>query len=121
MVEVTLDLLLRELTGVIKWFEFGLELGLANDELKTIEIDYRFVYQCKTRVFGLWLEKKKGSWFEVVKALRGIKMEPLAQRIAGKYGEFHLLFNIGCCVIKKFFYIHNNYRDPLGSRSDGKL
>ena len=72
-----------------KWFEFGVQLGLTFDELKIIESDYHLVHKCRTEVFGKWLARKKGTWLEIVKALRCIEMERLAQEIAEIYGKSH--------------------------------
>ena len=90
---------MRELGTVHEWFDFGLQLGLTHDELKSIESDYQFLNRRRAEVFGKWLEKNKGSWVEIVKALRCIKMERLAQVIAEKYGKSHSQYCLPCLYI----------------------
>ena len=56
-------------------------------------------FERKTEVFGKWLARKKGSWFEIVKALYSIEMERLAQHIAEKYGKSHAQYCLLCLYI----------------------
>ena len=84
---MSVEILRKELVDVFEWFNFGLALGLSYAELKIIEKNYQFVAERKIEVFGLWLKRKKCSWFDIMKALIGIKMNRLAKQIAKNYGK----------------------------------
>ena len=71
------------------WFHLGLYLGVPDNELLSIE-QYRHghVQQCRTDMLTWWLQRgAQPTWTRVVRALEGIKMEPLATKIATKYGQ----------------------------------
>ena len=77
-----------------KWFTVGLELfGDTTDdehELNLISGDTSF---CAMEVLKKWLEKKKGSWNDLIKALRTVELifaadqieEMLIPEVSGMY------------------------------------
>ena len=86
---LTLLELVSELTIVVDWFHLGLYLGVPEHELLCIEQYQRgHVQQCRTDMLTWWLQRGvQPTWTRVVRALEGIKMEPLARKIATKYGR----------------------------------
>ena len=70
---------------MVDWFHLGLYLGVAEYQLLSIEREQ--MKQCKTYMLNWWLQHGvQPKWTCVVRALEGIKMEPLARKIATKYG-----------------------------------
>ena len=73
---------------MVDWFHLGLYLGVPAHQLLSIECErMRNVEQCKTYMLIWWLEHEaQRTWTSVVRALEGMMMEPLARKIATKYG-----------------------------------
>ena len=86
---VTIKDLITELHDVISWFQLGIYLDISPSELMKIRADYREkTDDCKTEMLMTWLRQTTdASWSTVVRALVGIRMEALGQKIAVKYGE----------------------------------
>ena len=86
---VTVKGLITELHDVISWFQLGIYLDISPSELMKIRADHREkTDDCKTEVLVTWLRQTTdASWSAVVRALVGIRMEALAQKVAVKYGE----------------------------------
>ena len=82
--------LVTELHDVISWFQLGIYLDISPSELMKIRADHREkTDDCKTEMLVKWLKQTtNASWSTVVRALVGIKMGALAQKVALKYGEF---------------------------------
>ena len=79
---------------MVDWFHLGLYLGVPDNELLSIE-QYRrgHVQQCRTDMLSWWLQRgAQPTWTRVVRALERIEMEPLARKIATKYGLFMCLY-----------------------------
>ena len=86
----TLQELISQLDEVVDWFHLGLYLDIPTHELLIME-DFRRGHkkQCRTDMLGWWLQHgTQLTWTAMVRALKGIKMEPLARKIATKYGRF---------------------------------
>ena len=86
---VTIKDLVSELHDVISWFQLGIYLDISPSELMKIRADHREkTDDCKTEMLVTWLNQTADvSWSTVVRALVGIRMGALAQKIAVKYGE----------------------------------
>ena len=86
---VTIKDLVSELHDVISWFQLGIYLDISATELMKIRADHKEkTDDCKTEMLVTWLRQTmNATWSEVVRALVGIRMGALAQRVAVKYGE----------------------------------
>ena len=86
---VTIKDLITELHDVISWFQLGIYLDISPSELMKIRADHREkTDDCKTEMLVTWLKQTTdASWSTVVRALVGIRMGALAQKVAVKYGE----------------------------------
>ena len=85
---VTLKSLVSELHEVVDWFHLGVHLDVPDSELMKIKRSYLEVDDCKTQVLIFWMKQAlQLTWSAVVRALVGIRMYSLAQKIAIKYGE----------------------------------
>ena len=86
--QLTLLKLVSELDTVVDWFHFGLYLGIPDHELLSIELQHqRHVQRSRTDMLRWWLQHgTERSWTSIVRALEGIKMQPLAKKIAIKHG-----------------------------------
>ena len=86
---VTIKDLVSELHDVIIWFQLGIYLDISPSELMKIRADHREkTDDCKTEMLVTWLRQTTdASWSTVVRALVGIRMGALAQKVAVKYGE----------------------------------
>jgi len=84
---VTIKDLVSELHDVISWFQLGIYLDISPTELMKIRADHREVDACKSEMLMTWLRQNRdASWSAVVRALVGIRMGALAQKVALKYG-----------------------------------
>ena len=86
----TLPELISQLDEVVDWFHLGLYLSIPQHELLIME-DFRRGHkkQCRTDMLSWWLQHgTQLTWTALVRAVDGIKMEPLARKIATKYGRF---------------------------------
>ena len=106
---LTLLELMSELATVVGWFHLGLFLGIPYHELLIIDNDKQSqVQQCKTAMLIWWLQHgTQLTWTSVTRALEGIKMEPLARKIATKYGTspLALLSTTGIYILYIFLCI----------------
>ena len=86
---MTIKDLITELHDVISWFQLGIYLDISPSELMKIRADHREkTDDCKTETLVKWLRQTTdASWSTVVRALVGIRMGALAQKVAVKYGE----------------------------------
>ena len=85
---VTVKGLITELHDVISWFQLGIYLDISPSELMKIRADRMETDACKTQMLVTWLRQTTtASWSTVVRALVGIRMGALAQKLAVKYGE----------------------------------
>ena len=86
---MTIKDLITELHDVVSWFQLGIYLDISPSELMKIRADHREKTDaCKTEMLMTWLRQTtQVSWSAVVRALVGIGMRVLAQKVAVKYGE----------------------------------
>ena len=100
---VTIKDLTNELHDVISWFQLGIYLNISPSELMKIRADHREkTDDCKTEMLVTWLRQTTdASWSAVVRALVGIRMGALAQKVAVKYGEAvqYKLFAWSCTLV----------------------
>ena len=91
--QLTIKDLVCELYDVIRWFQLGIYiyLDISPPELMKIRADHREKTEdCKTEMLVTWLRQtREASWSTVVRALVGMRMGALAQKVALKYGEPH--------------------------------
>ena len=86
--QLTIKDLVCELHDVIWWFQLGIYLDISPSELMKIRADLRETEDCKTEMLVTWLRQtSNASWSTVVRALVGMRMGALAQRVALKYGK----------------------------------
>lgn len=98
-----LDTLLIQLRSevTLKWREFGLAVGLAEELLDKYSTSPP--EECIVEVLDVWLRNydcssrhdasviKKPTWWDVAKTLREIELHQLANNILGKYKNGKLL------------------------------
>ena len=90
LAQVTIKDLVNELHDVVRWFQLGIYLDISPPELMKIRADHRETEPCKTEMLVTWLRQtREASWSTVVRALVGMRMGTLAQKVALKYGESH--------------------------------
>ena len=97
LVAVTIKDLTFELSGVVKWFDLGIQLDMSPSQLEIIREDCsgqtNRTNACKTDMLVMWLKQTpNASWSTVVEALQRINMQTLAKYIAEKYGELVLQY-----------------------------
>ena len=87
---VTIKDLVSELHDVVRWFQLGIYLDISPPELMKIRADHRETEPCKTEMLVTWLRQtREASWSTVIRALVGMRMGTLAQKVSLKYGESH--------------------------------
>ena len=87
--KVKLKDLVTELRKVTNWFLMGVYMGVPDWELMAIRSDYQDTDDRKTHMLMKWMKLTSDlTWSAVVRALVGIKMRSLAEKVALKYGEF---------------------------------
>jgi hypothetical protein len=73
-----------------KWFYLGLELGISEARLRTIEVDFHTVERRFTEVLSLWLKMNspQRSWERLVTALKlpTVGFSYLARNIEERFG-----------------------------------
>ena len=90
LAQLTIKDLVSELHDVVRWFQLGIYLDISPAELMKIRADHRETEPCKTEMLVTWLRQtREASWSTVVRALFGMRMGTLAQKVALKYGESH--------------------------------
>ena len=88
LAQVTIKDLVSELHDVVRWFQLGIYLDISPPELMKIRADNRETEPCKTEMLVTWLRQtREASWSTVIRALVGMRMGTLAQKVALKYGE----------------------------------
>ena len=88
LAQLTIKDLVSELHDVVRWFQLGIYLDISPPELMKIRADHRETEPCKTEMLVTWLRQtREASWSQVVRALVGMRMGTLAQKVALKYGE----------------------------------
>ena len=55
--------------------------------LLNIRQDYRNVDTSRTEMLNAWMRDEKPTWAKIVTALKEMKLTPLANRLASKFGE----------------------------------
>ena len=88
LAQLTIKDLVSELHDVVRWFQLGIYLDISPAELMKIRADHRETEPCKTEMLVTWLRQtREPSWSTVVRALVGMRMGTLAQKVALKYSE----------------------------------
>ena len=84
--------LVEELQSIrATWRLFGLFLGIPDDDLEAIDVDKRNVGDKLYVLCYKWLQMKpRGTWNDIVKALKKIERLDLAERLEKKYIKRHL-------------------------------
>ena len=79
---------LDAIDDVNDWHTLGIHLRLDVTQLNQIEEQYFATHghgRCKTKMIELWLKKPDASWYMLIKALKKIKEESLADRLTKTY------------------------------------
>ena len=70
----------------VGYFELGLNLGMALDEIKVIEHDYPSAHRRLVEVINWWLKRQKNEesliWRKIIKCLERMKETELARQIS---------------------------------------
>ena len=78
--------LIKELRGVVDWFQLGIHLGIDHSDLKKIEADCRGnVERCKAEMLSLWIDNLNVSMEKLTRALEGIGHRNLARQLQDKH------------------------------------
>ena len=90
-IQPNLPQLVEDLQAIsTKWKLFGLYLGIPNDELEVIDEDKRNVGDKLLALCCKWPQiKPRGTWEDIVKALKKIKRLDLAEKLEEKYIELN--------------------------------
>ena len=96
-----LQQLVDELQSIsTKWKKFGIFLGVPNDELEVIDEDKRNVEDKLLALCCKWPQiKPRGTWEDIVKALKKIKRLDLAEKLEEKYIKLNTSSD-KCIVLK---------------------
>ena len=91
-IQPNLQQLVEELQSIRStWKLFGLFLGIPDDDLEAIDVDKRNVGDKLYVLCYKWLQMKpRGTWNDIVKALKVIQRLDLAERLEKKYIKHHL-------------------------------
>ena len=82
---------------VICWYELGMQLDVPLNKLDEIRCNHSSdVYQCKLLMLQEWQRRPtlNPSWFTLVDALRKMKENVIANKIAEQFSE---LYTHNCC------------------------
>ena len=83
-----MNVLVSELSDVVDWFTFGLYLGVPTSDLLRVERDRQLTMERLVHMLDWWVKNgEQPTWSAVVRALFGIRMRGLAEKIAVKYGK----------------------------------
>ena len=90
-IQPNLQQLVEELQSIrATWQQFGLYLGIKNDDLEAIDVDKRNVEEKLLALCYKWLQMKpRGTWKDIVRALKKIKALHLAESLEEKYIKHH--------------------------------
>ena len=90
-IQPNLQQLVEELQSIrATWKLFGLHLGIPNDDLEAIDVDKTNVGDKLYVLCYKWLQMKpRGTWNDIVKALKKIERLDLAESLEKKYIKHH--------------------------------
>ena len=72
-----------------KWYLFGVELDVADEELDDLEEKYSDPHKRLLKMFGVWLEKGENPTYrKLIEALVEIDKKDIAQSICTKLGKY---------------------------------
>ena len=73
----------------MQWYDLGLQLGVDDEELKTIQQNYlRDSKACKREMFSAWLRTASSpSYQQLVEALRTVGENKEANHLCERYGK----------------------------------
>ena len=91
-----------------QWFDIGLQLGLEESELNTIEYNNpRDLKACVRNMFSQWLRSTKEPSYQVVlEALIAAGDESAAQELCHKFGKFYTWNFTATCVLNYTITTH---------------
>ena len=82
----SVDLLVKELCGVVKWDTLGVHLGLTVIEIEEIEQDYHETARRRMAMLNKWIKKETNpSWLKIISALERMSETTLANHLREKY------------------------------------
>ena len=91
-IEVTHNLLVRELCKVTEWDVLGIYLGLDECEITEIERDHQSNARRRIAMLAKWMEKDvDASWEKVINALESMSQIRLANQLKEKLIQIYLL------------------------------
>ena len=80
----------------MQWYDLGLQLGVDDEELKTIQQNYlRDSKACKRKMFKAWLKiTPSPSYQQLVEALVALGETSEADRLCKKYGKIMAVLEV---------------------------
>ena len=82
-------------TVVGEWFRLGLELGVPESTLETIEYNNpKDVETCKRKMVQQWLKQPCPSWCSLVEALSELGLKRTANTISEKFANSKCRYNL---------------------------
>ena len=82
---------MAELKDVVDWFGLGIHLRIDVAKLKGIEARNGDTEECKREMLQVWIDTEgsegEPDWLSIVKALRKIEENDLAEKLDVKYCE----------------------------------
>lgn len=88
------------------WFDIGVELGLEDSTLRTIEADYHQSIKCLQNVLNMWLTLStsgNATWKMLEVALTNVKRQQLSlDPVNDVYGEHFVSYNmivLSVCIL----------------------
>ena len=74
--------LVNAVRDVIEWHDLGLELGLPESVLQSIEADHRYIGDRRRMMLSKWLDfDQEASWEKLIAALMTIRRKDVAENI----------------------------------------
>ena len=92
-VEVTPDRAMEGLFRLSNWHGLGIQLNMQPHELAKIKEDFQTVDRCRNEMLNTYINKRKASWFSIVRGLLHISEYALANDLANKYGEYSIVLH----------------------------
>ena len=82
----TLQQLFEDLSGIVEWYQLGIQLGISGVQLKSIRCRNDDVRGRRCEMLSMWLKiTPQPTWAAIVNALAGIGRKNLADKMALKY------------------------------------
>ena len=104
---------LSELPVVDCWYRLGIQLGVTEDDLDTIEQNYpRDAKICRLKMFGSWLgSDTSATYAKLIKALVEVGKPSLAEKLRRKYGMCACLYSLQfqCTVWASILFLFSDF------------